>query len=82
LAHIVSIVRMHRVISWHVLEAVFPLGRGSQGSEIEVEFGHAEGIGTSFAQCGDDLLMFVAKRVHREALNILKNEAEGLIWFG
>jgi hypothetical protein len=46
------------------------------------ESGHAEGISPSFLECGDNLLLFVAVRVHQGALYILKNEAEGSVGFG
>jgi hypothetical protein len=63
------------------LKAAVPLGRGAKDAEINIEFGHAEGIGPSFLECSDNLLVFVAVRVHREALHILKNEAEGSVRF-
>ena len=81
LAHIMSIVRVNRMISSEVLKSVVPLGRGAKDTEVEIEFSHEKGVGTSFLECGDNLLVFVAVRVHREALYILKTEAEGSVWF-
>ena len=81
LAHIMSIVRVNRMIPLEVLKSVVPLGRGAKDMEVEIEFSHAKGVGTSFLECGDNLLVFVAVRVHREALYILKTEAEGSVWF-
>jgi hypothetical protein len=81
LAHIMSIVRVNRMIPWEFLKSVVPLGRGAKDTEVEIEFSHAKGVGTNFLECGDNLLVFVAVRVHREALYILKTEAEGYVWF-
>jgi hypothetical protein len=82
LAHIMSIVSVYRVIPLEVLKSAVPLGRGAKDAEVEIEFGHAKSAGTSFLECGDNLLVFVAMRVHREALYILKNEGEGSVGFG
>jgi hypothetical protein len=82
LAHIVSIVCVYGMIPLELLKLVVPLGCGAKDSEIEIEFGHAESVGTSFLECSDNLLVFVAVRVHREVLYILKNEAEGSVGFG
>jgi hypothetical protein len=83
LAHIMSIVCVYGVILLELLKSVVPLGCGAKDSEVEIEFGHhAESVGTSFLECGDNLLVYMAVRVHREALYILKNEAEGSVGFG
>jgi hypothetical protein len=83
LAHIMSIVRVYsRVIPSEFLKSVAPLGRGAKDAEVEIEFGHAESVGTRFLECGDKLLVFVAVRLHWGALYILKNEAEGSVGFG
>ena len=72
LSHIMSIVRVYGVIPLEFLKSVVPLGRGAKDAEVEIEFGHAESVGTSFLECGDNLLVLVAVRVHWEALYILK----------
>jgi hypothetical protein len=82
LAHIMLIVRVYRVIHVGVLKSVVPLGRGAKDAEVEIEFGNAESVGTDFLECSDNLLVFVAVRVHWEALYTLKNEAEGYVGFG
>jgi hypothetical protein len=82
LAHIMSIVRVYRVIPLEVLKSVDPLGRGAKDAEVETEFGHAKSVGTRFFKCGDNLLVFVAVRAHWEALYILKNEVKGSVGFG
>jgi hypothetical protein len=76
-----SIVRVNRMIPLVVLKSVVPLGCGAKDTEVEIESSHAKGIGTSFLECGDNLLVFVAVRVHWEALYILKTKAEGSVWF-
>jgi hypothetical protein len=70
------------MIPSELLKPVVPLGCEAKDSEVEIEFGHAKSVGTSFLECSDNLLVFVAMRVHREALYILKNEAEGSVGFG
>jgi hypothetical protein len=75
-----SIIRVNRMIPLEVLKLVVPLGRGAKDTEVEIEFSHAKGVGTSFLECGDNLLVFVAVRVYQEALYIL-TEAEGSVWF-
>jgi hypothetical protein len=47
LAHIMSIVCVYGVIPSELLKSVVPLGCGAEDSEIEIEFGHAESVGTS-----------------------------------
>jgi hypothetical protein len=81
LAHIMSIVRVNRMIPLEVLKLVIPLGGGAKDTEVEIEFSHAKGVGTTFLEWGDNWLVFVAVRAHREALSILKTEAEGSVWF-
>jgi hypothetical protein len=80
-AHIMSIVRVYGVIPLEFLKSVVPLGRGAKDLQVEIEFGHSKSVGTSFLECSDNLV-FVAVRVHWEALYILKNEAEGYVGFG
>jgi hypothetical protein len=69
LAHIVSIVCVYGVIPSELLKSVVvPLGRGAKDTEIEIEIGHAESVGTTFLECSENLLVFVAVRVHQEAV--------------
>jgi hypothetical protein len=77
-----SIVGVYGVIPLEFLKSVVPLGGEANDSEIDIELGHAKGVGTGFLECGDNLLVFVAVRVHREALCILKNEAKSSVLFG
>jgi hypothetical protein len=77
-----SIVRLYGVIPLEFLKSFVPLGRGVKDVEVEIEFGNAKSVGTNFSECGDILLVLVAVRAHREALYILKNEAEGSVGFG
>jgi hypothetical protein len=82
LAHIMSTVRVYRVIPSEFFKSAVPLGGGAKDAEVEIEFGHAESVDTRFLECSHNLLVFVAVRVHWEALYILKNEAEGSVGFG
>jgi hypothetical protein len=82
LAHIMSIACVYGVIPSEFFKSVVPLGCVPKNSEVEIEFGHAESVYTSFLECGDNLLVFVAVRAHQEALYILKNEVEGSVGFG
>jgi hypothetical protein len=53
-----SVVCVYGVIPSELLKSVVPLGCGAKDSEIEIEFGHAESVGTSFFECSDNLLVF------------------------
>jgi hypothetical protein len=77
-----SIVRVYRVIPLEVLKLVVPQGCGAKDAEVEIEFGHAESVGTRFLECDDNLLVFVAVRVHWEALYILKRKRKVLLGLG
>jgi hypothetical protein len=43
---------VNRMIPLEVLKSVVPLGRGAKDTEVEIEFSHAKGVGTSFLECG------------------------------
>ena len=70
------------MVAGKVSEAFCPLKRRPEYIEIQVEFYQFENVGFCFFQRRSNLVMFMALRVNREALNVLKYEPKGLVRFG
>jgi hypothetical protein len=82
LTAIVSIERVYGVVLSELTESFLPLVRGAEDGEIKVQFGYAKYISLGFLKGILDLLVLMALGINWQALDILKDKAEGLGGFG